>query len=186
MGNGHQSYWSTNTTKKVALLTELWESPAQPSASIIAEALFDRFHERTSRSSVLAKASRLGLSERPQPVNIANRRKKRIARASPAARAATRPPKVTVVVIEKKPSEPEPLTVVTRPRKVKGNLDYERGCQFIEGKPSRIDSKCKCGAPRLVGTSYCAAHYSRCYQARTDREVRRKAQQKHQFIYGGA
>lgn len=36
-------------------------------------------------------------------------------------------------------------------------------CQFIKGTPSRHDAECKCGAPTVNGTDWCAFHYTRVY-----------------------
>ncbi|MBN9525434.1 MAG: hypothetical protein J0H82_04460 [Alphaproteobacteria bacterium] len=155
----------------VARLLEL--AGAGQSNGAIAQALGPGF----TKNMVAGKLHRLGNpvprsprpaaeppQQQPKPTPTSKPRAARAPRPGREGRAEAdrRPLAVLIDLDARRPRpKPRPDPAATPRRRVS---DF-RTCQWIAGAPS-WDDACKCGAPTVEGSNYCAPHEARAWQAR--------------------
>ncbi len=150
------------TAESIQRLTRLWEA-GDLSASEIGEVM------GISKNAVIGKVRRLGLSGRPNPVNIG-----RAPRAEPAKRqrGASLPalvslggmdavePAATAAPVAPPSLIPFPAAVVVP---VVVAPAFRRQCEWLEGSAPPF---VRCDASAVAGKSWCRGHYDRVFVRR--------------------
>jgi GcrA cell cycle regulator len=147
----------TWTEERIAELRRLWDQGLAGSA--IARQL------GTSKSAVVGKAHRLGLSGRPSPIRRGPRR-------MTTARAVRRERVAAVIdrpVAGQQPAErgagslPAGRAVLAQ-RRLAGALPAPKTCQWIDRDDGPFGDADKCGQPSAHGKPYCADHWRRAWR----------------------
>lgn len=147
------SFWSQ---ERVDLLTKLWAEGL--SASQIAVRLGCK-----SRSAVIGKVHRLGLSGRATTSRIASG--KRAARAASKAPRTAKPvgnPIIRALMAEPFTPSVEELDIPINERKTMETLE-ECSCRWPIGDPQHADFHF-CGKSKVTGLPYCEFHARRAFQ----------------------
>ena len=121
-----------------------------------------------SKNAVIGRAHRLKLPARRNPIEEAKANKSW--KLTPQRVYRPRKKSKTVKVAMR---EPQPVRRGRRPvprhQVVDVEVRIDRSCQYFIGEPtdddprSAIDDTRKCGAPTMVGSSYCPKHHEICY-----------------------
>lgn len=153
------------TDARIAFLRKRWGEGA--TASQIARELNEKFGGYVSRNAVIGKASRIGLIGRPNPIRSRNPE----ATAEKHKAAARLPRKANRdegarAVIDARQRTAAPLAQVAvkpTPRSFPVPLKASpfRTCQYLHGEAKLRNF---CGAPTVLGHSWCEAHYIACHE----------------------
>ena len=112
-----------------------------------------------TRCAILGKVHRLRLPCRESPTKCRAPRKPRSIRNVGGVISAIKAMERALPVIPFTPREPDPVEPVPSVM----FCDLVRGeCKFMQGEPA-YDAMC-CGAPVILGTSWCRFHSKLCYQ----------------------
>lgn len=141
----------------VAVMRRMW-SEEGASASLIANALTEKFCARVTRNAVIGKVNRLGFSKPEKKVSLARRTKKSAARRPLPVVKQSLTPAAPIVVA------PLPVDPIAENSALISLSDLrEATCRFPIGDP-RDEGFGFCGAPSpLVGSPYCAFHHRIAY-----------------------
>lgn len=145
------------TADEEAILRRLWPDK-EHSASSIAEII------GRSRNSIIGRAHRLGLSERPVKARYVGSLRKAV--EANAAKKAARGEKPT----PRFPSAPAPIqkpVVPELPSRSPVGFTLGGGCRWLEGDGLFT----ACGSERVTGRPYCPGHLARAYRRLDLREV---------------
>jgi GcrA cell cycle regulator len=157
----------TWTDEAIAELRRLWDSPEKPSASVIAEN-FRTARERPSRSAIIGKVHRLGLSPRRSATTMPKPkpRHRPLKRTPPAQalRLGDRGWQAAAKFIDlvEPIAEFDDSAIPLEQRRQVHELE-EHHCRFPCGDPAIPGDFFFCGAPKMEGKSYCPLHQARCY-----------------------
>lgn len=144
------------TEEAVEYLQELFESGA--SATKSAAAMNERFGSAISKNSIIGKWDRLGWSNtRKRGQVICRRARKPIAPQDLAKPTANRIKRAAPAI-----REPQPIGIPVSGRFSLTDLG-PFDCRFPLGDPLHSEFSF-CGAPKRMGSAYCAEHHAICYQ----------------------
>lgn len=149
----HESIWGIEGAQE--RLAELWGQGL--SAAICADRLSAEFDFLVTRSAIVGKTNRMGLA-----------RRKTLQKKAPTCRQCGRTKPQTPKLADPEPvPEPMPEPVVMPEQRAAD------GCKWPFGDPGDADYH-SCGAARVPGKPYCAAHMARAYQPLPEKKTERK------------
>lgn len=145
------------TPEEDAMLTELWGRKL--SSGRIGDIL------GRTKNAVIGRAHRIKLPSRPSPIRQGRSQseKAKAAAAKRLARSCAKGRLVALGQAEHLARQDKLLPDGQAAPRLPAVTFTPHVCQWIEGEPS-ADDACKCGAPALSGSSYCAEHHARCYR----------------------